>query len=306
MGSLSNGRPYIREHSGVMTMPEYSEYSAVTFAVVANAVRLQVTGITETQLKALVDKYILADNGAETSQVRLVNEIQIVDGTPDTYFVVINEPFTVAAASYDLLYVDPINAQFVNTVIAGTEDVYVDGEAVVLAGEAVTFEPAEPYRPLVLFSDYPYRLSNGFFFDLGGGGAGGGVQSVSAENASIVVDNTDPLNPVVGLPYLVYRALLTQTSGDAPTAVVLENTLGEVPTFGYTGDGSYTLNVTGNIFVEGKTHISYNPFPLQDFDSRTFQAFKAADNQVTLFSKSSGSGANDLLTNIELTILIYP
>lgn len=167
MGSLSNGRPYIREHSGVMTMPEYSEYSAVTFAVVANAVRLQVTGITETQLKALVDKYILADNGAETSQVRLVNEIQIVDGTPDTYFVVINEPFTVAAASYDLLYVDPINAQFVNTVIAGTEDVYVDGEAVVLAGEAVTFEPAEPYRPLVLFSDYPYRLSNGFFFDLG-------------------------------------------------------------------------------------------------------------------------------------------
>ena len=171
-GSLANGRPKISVVSGVQTMPMYEEYTAVTFAVVANRVRLQVTGCTETQLRSLVDKYLLADDGAETSEVRLVNEVQVVDGTPDTYFVIISEPFTVAAASYDLLYVDPINSQLTNTVLAGVEAVYVDGVEAIAAGQEVTFNPAEPYRPLVLYSDYPYKLSNGtFFFDGGVGSA---------------------------------------------------------------------------------------------------------------------------------------
>lgn len=44
--------------------------------------------------------------------------------------------------------------------------------------------------------------------------------------------------------FKIYRALLSQTGTGAPTAVVLENTLGVVPTFGYTQVGDYTLNAT--------------------------------------------------------------
>lgn len=304
-GSLANGRPKISVVSGVQTMPMYEEYTAVTFAVVANRVRLQVTGCTETQLRSLVDKYLLADDGAETSEVRLVNEVQVVDGTPDTYFVIISEPFTVAAASYDLLYVDPINAQLTNTVLAGVEAVYVDGVEAIAAGQEVTFNPAEPYRPLVLYSDYPYKLSNGtFFFD--GGVGGGGIESVTAENASIVVDNTDPLNPVVGLPYLVYRALLSQSGTDAPTAIVLENTLGETPTFSYAGAGTYGLNTVGNVFTTNKTFVMLNPYSEGNDTTVVNTATKAGGNTVQLNSYLSNVGADGLLLFSEIEILVYP
>ena len=38
-------------------------------------------------------------------------------------------------------------------------------------------------------------------------------------------------NRVVNPGYKIYRALLTQSGTSAPTAIVLENTLGVIPTF---------------------------------------------------------------------------
>ena len=43
-------------------------------------------------------------------------------------------------------------------------------------------------------------------------------------------------------PYKVYTALLTQTGANAPTATVLENTLGQTVTWIRTGVGSYTIS----------------------------------------------------------------
>jgi|688.fasta_scaffold728325_1 hypothetical protein len=43
-------------------------------------------------------------------------------------------------------------------------------------------------------------------------------------------------------PYKVYTALLTQISTDAPTATVLQNTLGFEPTFSYEVVGQYQIN----------------------------------------------------------------
>jgi len=67
---------------------------------------------------------------------------------------------------------------------------------------------------------------------IGGGGSGGGVQTVAA-GTGISVDSTDAENPIVSSTIIgypegtkMYLALLTQTGTDAPVATVLVNTLG--------------------------------------------------------------------------------
>lgn len=57
--------------------------------------------------------------------------------------------------------------------------------------------------------------------------------------------------------YKVYTALLTQTGTNAPVATVLENTLGETPTWYYDfydeGVGRYQARFTSSILTENKT-----------------------------------------------------
>ena len=69
-----------------------------------------------------------------------------------------------------------------------------------------------------------------------------------------------------GLPYLVYSALITQTGGADPTAIVLENTLGTI-TFDYLSNGYYDIKST-NLFVLDKTFVFIN---LARFDGTTGQ-----------------------------------
>lgn len=57
---------------------------------------------------------------------------------------------------------------------------------------------------------------------------------------------------VIARPYKVYTALLTQTGTSAPTAVVLENTLGGVPVWTRTGAGIYRCTLAG-AFTDLKT-----------------------------------------------------
>ena len=54
-------------------------------------------------------------------------------------------------------------------------------------------------------------------------------------------------------PYKIYKALLTQIGTDAPTAIVLENTFGQVPTYSYVDVGRYSLTFTGDILTDNKT-----------------------------------------------------
>ncbi len=49
----------------------------------------------------------------------------------------------------------------------------------------------------------------------------------------------------------VYRALLTQSGGHAPTATVLENTLGGTVVWTYSNEGIYVGTLAG-AFPEGK------------------------------------------------------
>lgn len=47
------------------------------------------------------------------------------------------------------------------------------------------------------------------------------------------------------LPYKSYTALLTQSSTDAPTAIVLQNTLGGIPVLSRAQLGSYLITLSG-------------------------------------------------------------
>jgi len=73
---------------------------------------------------------------------------------------------------------------------------------------------------------------------------GSGIESITGD----FVDNSDPLNPIIEdpRPYKVYTALLTQSGTSAPTATVLENTLGQTITWSYNGIGNFITNdITG-------------------------------------------------------------
>lgn len=60
--------------------------------------------------------------------------------------------------------------------------------------------------------------------------------------------------PVDSRPYKVYTALLTQSGTDAPTAIVLENTLGGAIVWTRSSDGVYVGTLAG-AFVTNKTFI---------------------------------------------------
>jgi len=79
----------------------------------------------------------------------------------------------------------------------------------------------------------------------------GGVQSVSGD----LVDNTDPLNPIINKGYKVYTALLTQSGTNAPVATVLENTLGNI-VWSRVATGTYAANSSG-AFTTDKTTLDF-------------------------------------------------
>jgi hypothetical protein len=54
-------------------------------------------------------------------------------------------------------------------------------------------------------------------------------------------------------PYKVYTALVSQSGTDAPTAVILENTFGQIPTWSRDFAGQYALIFTGDPLTENKT-----------------------------------------------------
>ena len=62
------------------------------------------------------------------------------------------------------------------------------------------------------------------------------------------------------IPYKVYSALISQSSTDAPTVIVLQNTLGDI-TFEYYDVGKY-LVISDGLFILNKTWMTIT----QNFD----------------------------------------
>ncbi len=61
-----------------------------------------------------------------------------------------------------------------------------------------------------------------------------------------------------GLGYTSYVALISQSGGAAPTAIVLSNNTGYTYTQARTGGGIYTITADGNAFTANKTIVFNN------------------------------------------------
>jgi hypothetical protein len=109
--------------------------------------------------------------------------------------------------------------------------------------------------------------------------------------------------------YKVYTALLSQSGTDDPTAVVLENTLGENLTWTRDNVGFYYVISPGGLFVEDKTFVlvSYND------TSSTGQViwsrnFLDTSDPTRLYVSILDATFNyqDSFTDISIEIRVYP
>jgi hypothetical protein len=129
------------------------------------------------------------------------------------------------------------------------------------------------------------------------------------EKLSDYVESNIPAPTPSTPPYKSYIALITQTGTNVPTANILENTFGAVPTFSRTNYGVgawyYTLTLA-NAFPANKTFVQSSAYGynyISNFgDSRQF-TFNRVDNST--FEIFDSSGADGQLLNVPIEIRVY-
>ena len=104
-----------------------------------------------------------------------------------------------------------------------------------------------------------------------------------------------------GLPYLVYTAIINQTGTNAPTALVLQNTLGANVTYSYDAVGGYFVNCP-NKFTAGKTFVIFSPNNLTEQRRFIIQS----TSQIMLITGNGAIYANDIIVDGILEIRVYP
>lgn len=102
--------------------------------------------------------------------------------------------------------------------------------------------------------------------------------------------------------YKKYVALLSQSTTSAPTAIVLENTLGGTPSFSYTSTGNYLLTL-GSAFDSNKTYVIIGD---SDVAQVICSAVNVSNNDVELRTFNlSGTYLNDIFNNTTIEIRVY-
>lgn len=89
-------------------------------------------------------------------------------------------------------------------------------------------------------------------------------------------------------PYKVYTALLTQSGTSAPTAVVLENTLGFEVIWGRESAGKYSAGG----FTQDKTTVFFTRNPV-DMSEKSFGYFAHEDSAVIIWSYNQSNALSD-------------
>lgn len=130
-------------------------------------------------------------------------------------------------------------------------------------------------------------------------GQGGALAGLAPDNATSGTGAHELVK--VSSPPKVWRGLISQTSTAAPTATVLENTLGGTIALARTSAGLYTLILTG-AFTSGKTFMHLQAA----FDIALFASIVWTDaNTLTITTKNATVVADALLTLAALEILVY-
>ena len=105
-------------------------------------------------------------------------------------------------------------------------------------------------------------------------------------------------------PYKVYTALLTQSGTSAPTAVVLENTIGNI-VWSYNNIGVYTALSIGN-FTVNKTAVFISSQGFGGGYGLVTSVNNANNgNQITITTQNSIGGVNGNLENTSIEIRVY-
>ncbi len=105
---------------------------------------------------------------------------------------------------------------------------------------------------------------------------------------------------------MVYRALLTQVGTAAPTAIVLENSLGGTPVWSRSSDGVYLATLTG-AFSQTKTWfmVLSSADPTAGTNTAGASWFNA-NSILVATADGSATAADDILVNFPFEILVYP
>lgn len=102
-----------------------------------------------------------------------------------------------------------------------------------------------------------------------------------------------------GRPYKVYTALLTQNNTDAPTATVLENTLGVNVTYEYSATGQYLAIFDKTVFYSPNEYVVITG----SFDGIAIGAVPVFFNALSIVSFLAGSGSDGIIGANEPCIL---
>lgn len=114
-------------------------------------------------------------------------------------------------------------------------------------------------------------------------------------------------------PPKVWRGLLDQSGTSAPTATVLENTLGGTINWSRTGAGRYT-GTLASAFPQNKTfiHIKSAPGPStitpagDGLRIMAIERFAGSSDTITIVVGDGFDGHDDMLIEAGLEILVYP
>ncbi|MFN9110836.1 MAG: hypothetical protein ACK5XN_12275, partial [Bacteroidota bacterium] len=156
-------------------------------------------------------------------------------------------------------------------------------------------------------------FNKGYAYIASGNGTGAFIKAnnittdrdIQLPNAS----GTLALTTDVGLPYLVYSALLS-FDGSTVTTTVLQNTLGESVTWTNPSNGMFRGSCLGTPFTVGKTWISSGGFNNSGspmiVTSQPRGAFPAKEIEYRFFLHDGTISSTPLITNYSIEIRVYP
>lgn len=126
----------------------------------------------------------------------------------------------------------------------------------------------------------------------------------SAANSFLTIDDFADIPSALNTK--TYAAFITQSGTNAPTATVLENTLGATPVWARTGVGVYTATTVG-YFTVNKTVPNNNPeLYVDSVTGNKITAVRTSANVITVTTTNSSDVATDgVLTNRYIQIVVY-
>jgi hypothetical protein len=125
----------------------------------------------------------------------------------------------------------------------------------------------------------------------------------------MVINNltvTGTINGAVVAPFKKYVALLNQSGTSAPTAIILENTFSEIPTFSRTSTGVYKLELIDS-FTLDKTFIVTGSADVSagTGDFATVIARRFDEDTITLYTYDNFTSSDNMLVNTSIEIRVY-